>query len=337
MPAARAAEQILPFHDDCGVGVRTVAQRGRRSAEDGDDRHAPRHGEVHGCAVVAHDETGAVDQRHERLQVGASGQVDHTLGLRLVFDVPRHADVVLAAAQDHAPVVAGQGTHHLGVTGRGPAFRMPDRSGAHDEHGLGRTHLRPVQQTLCFRAGGRGIRHVRGAVAVFGIAPERAHQTEHALDLVAVRVALHRPMIETAARATAEPDPPRDAGQRQQQAGAERFVRGDREGERLRAQQACGAQQAPEAASGAAFVVHQDAVDRGVVPDERLRLRSRQHAQRRGLQGAAQGVQQRRGQHDVAQKPGLSDQEPFRPRGGRHAARTFRKRATRLSSMSSRG
>ena len=188
-----------------------------------------------------------------------------------------------------------------------------------------------------FRAGGRGIRHVRCAVAVFGLASERAHQTQYALDFVAVGVAPYRPMIERAARTAAEPDPFRDAGQCQEQAGAERFVRGDREGERLGAQPACGVQQAGETAAGAAFVVRQDAVDRGVIPDERLRLRGRQHAQRGRSEDAAQGVQQRRGQDDVAQKPGLGDEKAFRGGDRRHAGPTLRKRIARLSSMRSRG
>src|SRR5581483_1647225 len=64
MRSARAARQIL-LHDHRARGIRIEAERRRRRAEDGDNRHAARDRDMHRPAVVGDENFTAVNRRGE--------------------------------------------------------------------------------------------------------------------------------------------------------------------------------------------------------------------------------------------------------------------------------
>ena len=123
--AARATEQVPFFHHHRLVAIRSITEAGRGGAENSNDRNIARNCHMHGRTVVANDDLCAIDQRHKRLQIRTTDEIDPFFG-RLFMHGLRHRSVVRSATDQDFPVTLSELVNQFCISGNGPAFRRPD-------------------------------------------------------------------------------------------------------------------------------------------------------------------------------------------------------------------
>src|SRR5262245_42179535 len=141
MSAARAAKQVSLFHHHCLVAIRSITEAGGGGAEYCNDGNLTGDCDVHGRTVIANDNSSAIDQRHKRLEICTSNEIDAHASRLFMHGLP-HESIVRSATHQDFPITLRELVNQFCIPCNGPAFRGPYRSGAHDEDWISGSNAR---------------------------------------------------------------------------------------------------------------------------------------------------------------------------------------------------